>query len=184
MFLKEARATPHPPLPVKPVVSLILTREDLAPPVIQRLCDCFGPPDLVGPWWPFNLTDYYHREMGTPLGRILVAFLHLADPGQLAHWKVFTNQVEARFSLGGRRLVNLDPGLVAREKLVLATGKNYTHRLYLDHGIYGDLTLVFAQGKYQPLPWSYPDYARGELPELLERVRRKYLWQLKELTGP
>jgi hypothetical protein len=175
---------PQPPLPVKPVVSLILTREDLAPKVINCLSACFGPPDLVGPWWPFNLTDYYYREMGAPLGRILVSFLHLADPGQLAHWKVFTNAVEARFSLGGRRLVNLDPGLVAKEKLVLATGKNYTHRLYLDRGIYGDVTLVYARGKFQPLPWSYPDYAQGELPELLERVRRKYLWQLKELTGP
>jgi hypothetical protein len=174
---------PQPPLPVKPVVSLILSREDLAPSIIKRLSDYFGPPDLVGPYWPFNLTEYYYPEMGTPLGRVLAAFLHLGDPGRLADWKVFTNRVEAGFSLGGRRLVNLDPGYVARERLVLATGKNYTHRLYLDHGIYGDLTLIFGGGKFQPLPWSYPDYAQGEMPELLERVRRKYLWQLKELTA-
>jgi hypothetical protein len=174
---------PQPPLPVKPVVSLILTRKDLAPRVIQCLSDYFGPPDLVGPWWPFNLTDYYYREMGAPLGRILAAFLHLAHPGRLADWKVFTNQLEERFSLGGSRLVNLDPGYVAKERLVLATGKNYTHRLYLDHGVYGDLTLIYSRGGFQPLPWSYPDYARGEMPELLERVRRKYLWQLKEITG-
>jgi hypothetical protein len=174
---------PQPPLPVKPVVSLILTRKDLAPPVIQGLSSYFGPPDLVGPWWPFNLTDYYYREMGAPLGRVLTAFLHLASPGRLADWKVFTNRLEERFSLGNRRLVNLDPGYVAKERLVLATGKNYTHRLYLDHGIYGDLTLIYARGGFQPLPWSYPDYAQGEAPELLERVRRKYLWQLKEITG-
>jgi len=174
---------PQPPLPVKPVVSLILTRKDLAPPVIQCLSDFFGPPDLVGPWWPFNFTDYYHREMGGPLGRILAAFLHLAHPGRLADWKVFTNGLEERFSLGGRRLINLDPGYVAKERLVLATGKNYTHRIYLDHGIYGDLTLVYSRGGFQPLPWSYPDYARGEAPQLLELVRRKYLWQLKEITG-
>ncbi len=174
---------PQLPLPVKPVVSLILARQDLAPRVIERLCDRFGPPDLVGPWWPFNLTDYYYREMGAPLGRILAAFLRLADPGRLADWKVFTNQLEEGFSLGGRRLVNLDPGYVAKERLVLATGKNYSHRVYLDRGIYGDLTLIYARGGFQPLPWSYPDYARGALPALLERVRRKYLWQLKEITG-
>ena len=153
---------------MKPVVSLLLAREDLAPALVERLAGYFGPPDLVGPWWPFDLTDYYDREMGPPLGRLLVSFLHLADPGRLADWKVFTNQVEAGFTWGGRRLVNLDPGYVARERLVLATGKNFSHRLYLDHGIYGDLTLIFAQGKFQPLPWSFPDYARGELPELLE----------------
>jgi hypothetical protein len=71
---------------------------------------------------------------------------------------------------------------VARERLVLATGKNFPHRIYLDHGIYGDLTLVFGQGRWQSLPWSYPDYAQGELPALLEMVRRKYLWQLKAMA--
>jgi hypothetical protein len=101
----------------------------------------------------------------------------------LADWKVFTNRLEERFSLGGRRPVNLDPGYVAKERLVLATGKNYTHRLYLEHGIYGDLTLLYSRGGFQPLPWSYPDYAQGEVPELLGQVRRKYLWQLKEITG-
>ena len=173
---------PQPPLPVKPVVSLILTREDLAPPVIQRLSAYLGPPDLVGPWWPFDLTDYYYREMGSPLGRVFVSFLHLADPGRLADWKVFTNQVEAGFTLGGRRLVNLDPGYVAKERVVLATGKNFSHRIYLAHGIYGDLTLIYGQGAFQTLPWTFPDYTRGPLPELLLLVRKKYLWQLKVLA--
>jgi hypothetical protein len=174
-------SNPKPPRPVKPVVSVILTRKDLLPRVIGRLSRFFGPPDMVGPWWPFNVTDYYYREMGLPLGRVLASFLHLADPGQLAAWKVHTNQVEQDFSLGARRLVNLDPGYVAPERLVLATGKNYSHRVYLDHGIYGDLTLLFSQARFQPLPWSYPDYAKGELPELLAKVRSKYLRQLKEL---
>ena len=87
------------------------------------------------------------------------------------------------FSLGERRLANLDPGYVARERLVLATGKNFTHRIYLDQGIYGDLTLIFGRGNWQPLPWSFPDYAQGELPALLDLVRQKYLWQLKAMAA-
>jgi hypothetical protein len=121
--------------------------------------------------------------MGPGLGRLLVAFLHLADPAQLAQWKVFTNGIEERLSLDGRRLVNLDPGYLTRERLVLATGKNFSHRLYLGCGIYGDLTLIYAQGTFQPLAWTYPDYARGPLPELLLLVRKKYLWQLKLMGG-
>ncbi len=174
---------PGPPLPVKPIVSLILAREDLGAAVVGALTRYFGPPDLVGPWWDFAATDYYVPELGPGLRRRLVAFLHLADPAGLADWKVFTNSVEGRFSLGGRRLVNLDPGYVAREKLVLATGKNYTHRIYLSQGIYGDLSLTYGQGEFQALPWSYPDYARGELPALLSLVRKKYLWQLKALSN-
>lgn len=173
---------PKAPLPVKPVLSMILTREDLCQPVAVHLQDYFGALDLVGPWRPFTATDYYAREMGSPLKRRLVAFLHLADPAGLPDWKGLTNEIEQKFSLGGRRLINLDPGYVTRERLVLATGKNYTHRLYLNQGIYGDLTLVFAQGNFQPLSWSYPDYAHGELPALLALVRKKYLWQLKVMT--
>jgi hypothetical protein len=79
--------------------------------------------------------------------------------------------------------VNLDPGYLTRERLVLATGKNYTHRIYLGGGIFGDLTLTYSRGGFKPLPWSYPDYSRGDLPELLSRMRRKYLWQLGELNA-
>ncbi len=174
-------SAPRPPQPVKPIASLIMARADLSSRVIRRLADYFGPPDIIGPWQPFTATAYYEEEMGPDLGRRLVAFLHLADPAHLAHWKLFTNEVEKEFSLGGRRLVNLDPGYLSKERLVLATGKNYAHRLYLEQGIYGDLTLIYSQGGFQPLPWSYPDYSQGELPALLTLVRRKYLWQLKSL---
>lgn len=170
------------PLPVKPVVSLLLAWGDLGPAVVTRLSYYFGPPDLVGPWWPFTETDYYTPEMGPNLGRRLVSFLHLADPAQLASWKVYTNGIEAGFALGGRRVINLDPGYIAKERLVLATGKNFSHRLYLDRGIYGDLTLLYGKGGSHSLPWSFPDYARGEMPALLELVRRKYLWQLKAMA--
>jgi hypothetical protein len=173
---------PGTPLPVKPVVSLLLAREDLGPVVISRLAGFFGPPDLAGPWWPFGATEYYAPEMGPGLGRRLVAFLHLADSSQLPAWKIFTNQIEANFTLGGRRLVNLDPGYLAKERLVLATGKNFSHRLYLGQGIFGDLTLHYQEGRLQPLPWSYPDYSRGEVPALLALVRQKYLWQLKVMA--
>jgi hypothetical protein len=175
-------STPKVPLAVKPVASLILAREDLTGPVLRRLAEYWGPLDLVGPLWPFTATDYYAREMGGGLWRCLASFLHLANAALLSDWKVFTNALEERFSLGGRRLVNLDPGYVARERLVLATGKNYAHRIYLDKGIYGDLTLLAGPGGFEALPWSYPDYATGPMPKLLALMRRKYLWQLKQLA--
>jgi hypothetical protein len=176
-------STPAEPLGVKPVASLILAREDLAGPVLRELANYLGPIDLVGPFWSFTSTEYYCREMGGGLRRCLASFLHLAGAVQLADWKVFTNLLEKRWTLGGRRLVNLDPGYVARERLVLATGKNFPHRIYLGQGIYGDLTLLARADGFEGLAWSYPDYARGPLPELLALVRRKYLWQLKELAN-
>jgi hypothetical protein len=167
---------------VKPVVSLILARQDLAGAVMPRLAAYFGPPDLLGPWWPFDTTAYYAPEMGQGLGRRLVAFLHLGHPGRLSAWKHFTNRLEEDFSLAGRRLVNLDPGYISTERLVLATGKNYSHRLYLDRNIFADLTLIYGRGDFQALPWSYPDYAQDPLRGLLGLVRRKYLWQLRQFS--
>ena len=177
-------STPAEPTAVKPVVSLMLAREDLAGPVLRQLASYLGPPDLVGPLWSFTSTDYYAREMGGGLWRRLASFLHLAGADRLADWKVFTNLLEKRWSLGGRRLVNLDPGYVSRERLVLATGKNFSHRIYLGQGIFGDLTLLAGPGGFGALSWSFPDYAEGPLPELLAIVRQKYLWQLKQLTKP
>ena len=177
----DAMSKPESPLPVKPVVSLMLARADLAVAAIRRLAEFFGSPDLVSPVWPYGVTEYYQQEMGPSLGRQLVAFLHLADSSRLPDWKIITNTWEGRFSLGGRRLVNLDPGYLTPDRLVLATGKNYAHRLYLGQGIFGDLVLQYRAGEFHDLPWSYPDYAQGPLPAYLLLARRKYLWQLERL---
>lgn len=170
---------PGPPWPVKPVVSLMAVRRDLGPRVLGWLAEYFGPPDLVGPWWPFQQTDYYVPEMGAGLERCLGSFLHLANPEFLPDWKRYTNRLEGALSLGGRRLVNLDIGYVARERLVLATGKNFRHRLSLAQGIYGEVTLAVERGGFAAWPWTYPDYAGETLIRLLNKVRQKYLWQLK-----
>lgn len=174
---------PSPPLPVKPLVSLILAQPDLETLVFRELAGFLGPPDLVSAWLPFDETQYYHLEMGPDLQRRLAVFLHLADPAALVCWKTFTNALERRLSLGGRRLVNLDPGYLARERLVLATGKNYTHRLYLGQGLYGEVTLIYQKGAWQPLPWTYPDYASDRLRDFFDQARKKYLWQLRQLPG-
>ncbi len=170
---------PAPFWPVKPVVSLMTGRRDLAPRVLAQLGAYFGPPDLVGPWWPFQQTDYYASEMGAGLERCLASFLHLANPEFLPEWKQVTNRLEGALSLGGRRLVNLDIGYVAKERLVLATGKNFRHRLALARGIYGEVTLVAGRGGFAALPWTYPDYAGEPLLRVLNAVREKYLWQLQ-----
>jgi hypothetical protein len=173
---------PSRPLPIKPLVSLIFSQPELETAVFQQLADFLGPPDMVSGWLKFDQTNYYNAEMGEDLQRRLAVFLHLADPADLCQWKIFTNALERRLSLGGRRLVNLDPGYVARERLVLATGKNYTHRLYVGQGLYEEVTLIYQKGAWQPLPWTYPDYASPDLLNFFNQARKKYLWQLHNLA--
>ena len=99
--------------------------------------------------------------------------------------KLWTNQLESfRLNENQGRTVNIDPGYIAAAKFVLATGKDYSHRIYLGEGIYGDLTLIYRSGGYAPLPWTYPDYASEPLRNLLGLLRKRYLWQLKNDRGP
>lgn len=171
---------PKPPVPVKPLVSLLTVRRELASRALALLAEHLGPPDLVSPWWPFPHTDYYVPEMGRGLERCLASFLHLADPAFLPDWKHAALRVEGVLSLAGRRLLNLDVGYLTGERLVLATAKNFRHRLFLRRGIYGEVTLMAGREGWQALPWTYPDYASDPLRSWLLRVRNKYLWQVRQ----
>jgi hypothetical protein len=93
------------------------------------------------------------------------------------------NQIEDQCSEGGQRRINIDPGYISPAHLILATGKGYTHRPYLRNGIYADLTLLFSDKTFRSLPWTYPDYAGSQMIGLLNRIREKYLLDLKMMDN-
>ncbi|MFN4132318.1 MAG: DUF4416 family protein, partial [Caldimicrobium sp.] len=75
---------------------------------------------------------------------------------------------------GGKRRVNLDPGYLSLSKVVLSTFKDYSHRLYLGRSVYGEVTLIFREGSFQPLPWTYPDYKNEKVIEVFNKARSFY----------
>jgi hypothetical protein len=113
--------------------------------------------------------------MGSPLHRRFLSAERPVSRDALPAIKIAMESIEAEFSEGGKRTVNLDPGLLSPENFILATGKNYSHRVYLGMGVFADLTLVFRNGGYQPLPWTYPDYASEEIRSLLRELRRVHV---------
>ncbi|HSO66345.1 MAG TPA: DUF4416 family protein, partial [Desulfatirhabdiaceae bacterium] len=94
--------------------------------------------------------------------------------------KILTNTIESDMSEHDRRTVNIDPGYLLRERFVLATGKNYAHRIHIGNGVYADLTLLYQNGGFQTLPWTYPDYAQQNIQKYLIMVRRKYIEDMKK----
>jgi hypothetical protein len=132
----------------------------------------------------FPYTSYYDKEMGSGIRRWMWAFSQLVDRSELVRIKLLTNSVEHTYTNGGKRRVNLDPGLMTLGNFVLATGKNNAHRIYLSQGIFADLTLIFRGGTYRPLEWTYPDYADPEMIGILNRFREKYKWVLKHQMDP
>ncbi|MBT3583373.1 MAG: DUF4416 family protein [Halobacteriovoraceae bacterium] len=113
----------------------------------------------------FPMKDYYSKEMGPSdkLSRLYLLGLELAEREQLISEKIWADSFEKSSSPGGARAVNLDIGLLSLENLVLATGKNYVHRIYLGQGVYGDLTLLASDPKMVSLPWTYPDYSHSQV---------------------
>lgn len=90
------------------------------------------------------------------LVRRMVSFGPLIRPEALPEIKCLTNRMEALHEQGDQRRVNIDPGYLSPSHLILATGKGYSHRPYLRDGIYADLTLIFSDGTFRPLPGPIP----------------------------
>ncbi len=175
---------PRPPKPAKLVIGLFMADKALLADLVPLLEAEYGPVDAVSPWMAFDYTAYYEPEMGGGLFRRMLSFRDLVRQADLPRIKTFTNDLEARFSGDGRRTVNIDPGYLLHERFVLATGKNFTHRIYLSDGIYADLTLIFQKNTFQPLPWTYPDYADGKMIRFLSLVRRRYGLDMKQSGVP
>ena len=170
---------PQEPKPAKLVIGLLMKDRALFEPLAVELASKYGPADMISSWMAFDYTAYYESELGSPLFRRLLTFATLIDQQELAAIKLTTNRLEQAYVRDFRRRVNIDPGYLLYERFVLASGKNFCHRIYIGHHIYADLTLIYQKGAFQRLPWTYPDYADQPIQSFLERVRKKYAVDLK-----
>ena len=175
---------PRQPAPAKLVVGMFMRDKALFESVTAELLVGYGELDIVSPWMPFDYTSYYEQEMGAPLFRRMVVFKQLTQQSELSEIKLATNAIENTYRQQDKRQVNIDPGYLLLERFVLASGKNFSHRIYIGGGIYADLTLVYQHGAFQTLPWTYPDYADRPMTDFLEQVRAKYIHDLKSIAGP
>ncbi|MBI5523091.1 MAG: DUF4416 family protein [Desulfarculus sp.] len=170
----------QPAPPARLLVSLLAASEAPRTQAVRRLAQDFGPLDYLSRPLAFDQTGYYAPEMGQPLTRRLASFRRLVPAHGLAQIKLVCQALEAGLAQEGRRRVNIDPGLLCADSLVLASGKRQGHRLALAEGLWAELTLWFHHGDYHPLPWTYPDYAGASMRRLLGGLRARYLWQLRE----
>ncbi len=159
------------PEKVMPVCGLLWSR-GFSDDLFAQLEREIGPVVLRSEIIPFVQTDYYEKEMGDELTRQWCAFGTLVMPDALAGLKQRTNAMEKGYlnDRAGRR-VNIDPGLLSPFSLVLASTKNYAHRIYLGQGIYAEVTLIFKHKEFTPLEWTYPDYREGPALDFFARAR-------------
>lgn len=172
---------PRVPEPACLIVSLLSSRPEAVSMVRGELEREFGPvEEVIGPL-EFTFTNYYDDELGKGICRYLLVFNELIDRNSLCRVKRLTNGLENDFMSDQARIFNLDPGFLTLGNFVLATGKNNAHRIYLDHGIFADLTLIFRRGSFRSLEWTYPDYSDQKMIEIFNLVREKYKCKLTRL---
>ena len=166
---------PKAPRPACLICAITYNSQEMATLARRLLQAEFGEIALESEHYPFSFSSYYAQEMGTELGKFLVSFAALVEQDRLVEIKLRTNALESNTATAGRRNLNLDPGYLDDAKVVLATTKNYGHRIYLGRGIYGDLHLRFRHGSFQPMEWTYPDYRQPIVLQFLSKVRAWYL---------
>jgi len=172
---------PHAPDKVLLISSLFSPDRDVIDRVLARISEHYGPIERISDEMFFDRTRYYEREMGWPLYRRFISFEALISPETLVEVKLTTNAIENDYLNQGNRLINIDPGYISPERLILATGKNYVHRIYLGKGIYADLTLLFKRGSFKPLEWTYRDYSAPEMIAYFNELRHAYMEKLREM---
>lgn len=171
----------RPCLPVKLIFGVITGIPDLLAEVYRRLSERFGQIDYTSPLLAFNHTTYYETEMGKGLHRQFASFETLIPPDELSSTKLFSNSVEREFTRADTELrqVNLDPGYISASKLVLASTKDHAHRVYLQRGIYAEITLRFHRKTFHPWEWTYPDYQTQVYIDTFNRIRAVYMAQIR-----
>ena len=173
-----------PPRPVKLFVGMLSSDAALFEACKDLLHEKYGPVDYQSAIVPWDFTDHYSAEMGPGLLRRFIFFERLADPGELAGMKTLTNRIEERMAVtadkGVLRRINLDPGYITEAKVVLATTKDYSHRIHIGGNIFAEIALVQKGGRFTPLAHTYPDYRTDEYVRMFSKARELLRESLRE----
>ncbi|MBD3401494.1 DUF4416 family protein [candidate division GN15 bacterium] len=166
------------PPPGRLIFSVVYCHIDALADGLARLEKEFGSVQFETVDIPFHGEPRHVEEMGDPLFRRFFSFEQLIDPDKLVDVKRTCRKVEAAFAdhVGDHlfRAVNVDPGVMTPEKVVMASSHEYNYRIYLGKGVFAQIELIYARGRYVGLPWTNPDFCHAEALEFFSRVRGSF----------
>ncbi len=169
---------PTPPEPALRLMAAFSRRTDALDWARETAVAAWGPIALESQVFAFGETDYYQASMGAELAKVFFVFERLYDPAEMVETKLQTNLWEQQFAERAQREeprpLNLDPGYLTNAKLILASTKDYAHRIYLSRGIYAEVTLHYQERGWRDHRWTFPDYRRADYQEFFT-LARNYL---------
>ncbi len=172
------------PEPVKLLIGILACSQAAMEAAVELIAEKFGAIDMQSPVWPFTQTRYYEKETGSEILKKFVTIENLICPGRLAAVKIKTNKLEAKLAKNLKltlpRPVNIDPGYIEPSKLVLASAKNFAHRIYIGRKIWAEVTLCYNRGQWTPFSYTFPDHRENRYHGFFSDVRKKLNKQLRE----
>lgn len=174
----------HEPKPVKLICGILAADNRCLEAARMAFIEDYGDADIISPVYPFDMTEYYQEQAGEKILRQFVSIDKPINPDQLADIKYQTNRIEQQLAKTLKtpypRPVNLDPGYIEPSKLVLASTKNFAHRIYIGCGMWAEVTLTYNKGLWQVYPYTFPDFKSGRYNDFLSQVREKLVSQLRD----
>lgn len=168
---------PHPR--VKLIAGFIFQESSVFNKAKLLLEKKFGKIDFQTDPIQFTYTAYYEKEFGAGLKRAFISFDKLIRPEELAKIKIFTNRIEEKLARPPNRAINIDPGYLDLAKLVLASTKDFRHRIYVGGGIFAEITLFYQGKTFRPGELTYPDYRTEGYISTFNKIREIYAGQVK-----
>jgi len=169
--------------PAKFFFALACGREEYLPEVEKRLISPAGALEFRSELYRFSdFSSYYDSETGGEVWKYLAGAEGVLSPEEIVRIKRVVEGIQERFLFESDgtvcRQVNIDPGYINGWQVVLASVKNFTHRIYLGRGVYAETTLLYQKGAFQSLPWTYADYASRPVQEFLKMARDEWSRQV------
>ena len=167
--------------PGKALVGVLFQKDEIYQQFLRHLETIEVEIELESEIYKFDSTDYYQEEMGSGLYRIFLSLKGLYPVEQSVSLKNETNSWENEWKEAGKRTLNLDPGYLDLHKVVLLSGKEGPQKIYLGGGIWSDLNLIRKAGRFEALPWTFPDLRESRYHSFFERVRENLKLDLKSI---
>lgn len=162
--------------PVMLIAAVISRFEEAFDWTRDKTISNWGDIEIESPRFDFVETGFYRDSMGEDLKKQFFAYSQLLAPEKIAAAKIATNGWEREFAESAQwpvdRPLNIDPGYITEAKLVLATTKDRDHRIYLQQGIFAEVTLHYHDRQWEGDRWTYPDYQRADFQEFFSECRK------------
>ena len=165
--------------PGKALIGVLFQKDEIYQQFLRHLETIEVEIELESEIYKFDSTDYYQEEMGSGLYRIFLSLKGLYPVEQSVSLKNEINSWENEWKEAGKRTLNLDPGYLDLHKVVLLSGKEGPQKIYLGGGIWADFNLIRKAGRFEALPWTFPDLRESRYHSFFERVRENLKLDLK-----